>query len=140
MVYFSTDYIFDGTKRTFRTQHMIRLTHFPHMGRVSLQVNMLAAASECRRTINSHKLVIWGYGGKLCSDRLSDVPRKADHSELVDDQTGSPTWAEHVGEVTLDLVSHQLSGTYHITDSGEGTWYESGSGGFIDLPVFILRD
>ena len=46
--------------------------------------------------------------------------------QLVDDQMGSPTWAEHVAELTLDLVKHQASGTYHITDSGEASWYDLG--------------
>ena len=33
---------------------------------------------------------------------------------------------EDVCEVTLDLVSRRASGTYHITDSGEATWYDLG--------------
>ena len=70
----------------------------------------------------------WLYGavGENVVRMVIQRAREGRPLQLVDDQTGSPTWAEHVAELTLDLVKHQASGTYHITDSGEASWYDLG--------------
>ena len=124
MVYFSTDYIFDGTK------------NFPYS--IHDQPNPLSAYGESKlagehvaEASGVDLLLVrtsWLYGatGKNFIRKVIQSAQEGRVLRLVDDQTGSPTWAEHVGEVTLDLVSHRASGTYHITNSGEGTWYDLG--------------
>ena len=124
MVYFSTDYVFDGTKRSPYSTHD--------------QPNPLSAYGESKLTGENavvasgvDALLIrtsWLYGteGKNFVRTVIQRAREGRVLQLIDDQTGSPTWAEHIAELTLDLVSHHASGTYHITNSGEATWYDLG--------------
>jgi len=48
-----------------------------------------------------------------------------DELRIVDDQTGTPTPAALIAEVTLKALQHpgQLSGTWHLTASGHTSWH-----------------
>jgi len=124
MVYFSTDYIFDGTKRFPYSTHD-HANPLSAYGESKLAGEHIAAASEVDLLLVRTS---WLYGatGKNFVRKVIQRAQEGRVLRLVDDQIGSPTWAEHVVEVTFDLVSHRASGTYHITNSGEGTWYDLG--------------
>lgn len=55
-----------------------------------------------------------------------------DKIEVVDDQTGSPTYAPHlayallkmVGRITTSQTPEQLMGLYHLSNGGSCSWYE----------------
>jgi len=124
MVYFSTDYIFDGAKRT---------PYLPNdePGPLSAYGESKLAAEHIVVASGVDLLLVrtsWLFGS-VGKNFVREVIRHAQEGRvlrLVDDQTGSPTWAEHVAKITLDLVSHHASGTYHVTNSGEATWYDLG--------------
>ena len=124
MVYFSTDYIFDGTKRTPYSPND-EPGPLSAYGESKLAGEHIAAASGVDLLLVRTS---WLYGavGENFVRTVIQRAREGRVLRLVDDQTGSPTWAEHVAELTLDLVKHQASGTYHITDSGEASWYDLG--------------
>jgi len=124
MVFFSTDYIFDGTKRT---PYSINDKPDP----LSTYGESKLAGENAVVASGVDVLLIrtsWLYGavGENFVRTVIQSAREARPLQLVDDQTGSPTWAEHVAGLTLDLVRHQASGIYHITDSGEASWYDLG--------------
>ena len=124
MVYFSTDYIFDGTKRTPYSPND-EPGPLSAYGESKLAGEHIAAASGVDLLLVRTS---WLYGsvGKNFVREIIRRAREGRALRLVDDQTGSPTWAEHVAELTLDLVNHCASGTYHVTNSGEATWYDLG--------------
>ena len=124
MVYFSTDYIFDGTKRFPYSTHD-HANPLSAYGESKLAGEHIAAASEVDLLLVRTS---WLYGatGQNFVRKVIQRSQEGRVLRLVDDQTGSPTWVEDVCEVTLDLVSRRASGTYHITDSGEATWYDLG--------------
>ena len=124
MVYFSTDYIFDGTKKSPSSTHD-QANPLSAYGESKLAGEHLAAASGVDLLLVRTS---WLYGAteKNFVRKVIGLAHEGGALRLVDDQTGSPTWAEHVAEITLDLVSHNASGTYHVTDSGEATWYDLG--------------
>ena len=43
---------------------------------------------------------------------------------VVNDQFGSPTSTADLAEATLQLIDHQASGLFHVTNSGVTSWYE----------------
>lgn len=55
---------------------------------------------------------------------------------VVADQIGSPTWSRHIADATAQIISQaiaaesqslfwqQSSGIYHLTASGQGSWYD----------------
>jgi len=124
MVFFSTDYIFDGTKRT---PYLINDKPDP----LSAYGESKLAGENAVLASGVDALLIrtsWLYGA-VGRNFVWTVIQRAQEGrplQLVDDQTGSPTWAEHVAELTIDLVRQQVSGTYHVTDSGEATWFDLG--------------
>ena len=124
MVYFSTDYIFDGTKRSPYSTYD-QANPLSAYGESKLAGEHLAATSGVDLLLVRTS---WLYGATEKNFVRKVIQRSQEGRvlRLVDDQTGSPTWVEDVCEVTLDLVSRRASGTYHITDSGEATWYDLG--------------
>ena len=124
MVFFSTDYVFDGTKRTPYAPHD-KPNPLSTYGESKLAGENLVTASGVDVLLIRTS---WLYGavGRDLVDTVIQGAREGKTLQLIDDQTGSPTWAKHMAEITLDLVSHRVSGTYHVTDSGEASWYDLG--------------
>ena len=124
MVFFSTDYVFDGTKRTPYAPHD-KPNPLSTYGESKLAGENLVTASGVDVLLIRTS---WLYGavGRNLVDTVIQGAREGKTLQLIDDQTGSPTWARHIAEITLDLVSHRVSGTYHVTDSGEASWYDLG--------------
>lgn len=50
--------------------------------------------------------------------------RERDALNVVSDQLGRPTSAEHLANVTLQLLDRGALGTLHVTDGGVCSWYE----------------
>jgi dTDP-4-dehydrorhamnose reductase len=55
---------------------------------------------------------------------MAKLTRDRPALKVVNDQRGRPTSAEHLAKTTLALLDHGATGTYHVTDGGECTWYE----------------
>jgi dTDP-4-dehydrorhamnose reductase len=124
MVFFGTDYVFDGTKRT---PYSINDKPDPvsAYGESKLAGENAVVASGVDALLIRTSWLYGAVGGNFVRTVIQRA-REGRPLQLVDDQTGSPTWAEHVAELTLDLVNHRASGTYHVTNSGEATWYDLG--------------
>jgi dTDP-4-dehydrorhamnose reductase len=43
---------------------------------------------------------------------------------IVNDQTGSPTYADDLATGILDLIERNVEGIWHLTNSGSTTWYD----------------
>ena len=124
MVFFSTDYVFDGTKRTpYSTNDKPDPLSVYGESKLAGENAVVVSGVDALLIRTS-----WLYGavGENVVRMVIQRAREGRPLQLVDDQTGSPTWAEHVAELTIDLVRRQVSGTYHITDSGEASWYDLG--------------
>jgi dTDP-4-dehydrorhamnose reductase len=122
LVHFSTDYVFAGNA--------------DHPYAVDAPVQPLgaygrtkAAGEDAIRTSGAQHLIVrtsWLYApwannfvrtmAKLTRDKLS--------LKVVDDQRGRPTSAEHLAKTALALLDRGATGTFHVTDGGECTWYE----------------
>jgi dTDP-4-dehydrorhamnose reductase len=55
---------------------------------------------------------------------MAKLGRQRDALKVVDDQRGRPTSAEHLAAASLALVRRGATGTLHVTDGGECSWYE----------------
>jgi dTDP-4-dehydrorhamnose reductase len=120
-VYVSTDYVFDGARRTpYRPEDPANPLSV--YGRSKLEGERATAGVAAEHLIVRTS---WLYG-----DARGFVPavlRRARAGEallVVDDQEGRPTWAPQVATATLELVERGARGVWHVAGGGTCTWLE----------------
>ncbi len=123
LVYFSTDYVFDGTQTT---------PYLPSDAPAPVNAYGRSKLAGEYAAADAHPgpLIIrtgWLYGGGGSSFIQAILERAVGGKALsvVDDQHGRPTWTRNLAEGTLDLMTagtHQ--GMVHLADGGEATWLE----------------
>ena len=122
LLHFSTDYVFDGkASRPYRADAPV--DPLGAYGRTKAAGEQAIAASGARYLIvrTSWLYAPWGNNFVRTMDRL---PRDKPSLKVVHDQRGRPTSAEHLAATALALLDRGATGTYHVTDGGECTWYE----------------
>jgi dTDP-4-dehydrorhamnose reductase len=129
LVHYSTDYVFDGTKRSPYVE-----TDAPNplnaYGRAKLAGEQAVAAQA------GHYLLLrlcWVYGARGQNFLLTirRLARERETLRVVRDQIGCPTWARMVAEATSLALARvlasadpgQFSGLYHLAASGETSWH-----------------
>ena len=122
LVYFSTDYVFDGLKVE---PYLSSDSPAPvnSYGRSKLAGEYAAADAH------PDPLIIrtgWLYGGGGSSFIQAILKRAATGKGLrvVDDQHGRPTWTRNLAEGTLELLDAGAKGVVHFADGGEATWVD----------------
>jgi dTDP-4-dehydrorhamnose reductase len=55
---------------------------------------------------------------------MAKLTRDKPSLKVVSDQRGRPTSAEHLAQTALALLDRNASGTFHVTDGGECSWYD----------------
>jgi dTDP-4-dehydrorhamnose reductase len=118
LVCFSTDYVFDGTKREpyLESDGPNPISAY---GRTKLHGE--AAAGEHAWIVRSSWL--FGPTGKNFLRTMLQLGVERDEVAVVDDQRGCPTYVRHLAEATRELV-RLPHGLYHVAAAGECTWAE----------------
>lgn len=121
-VHFSTDYVFNG-----KTSHPYPvdapLDPINAYGASKTQGEQLIRASGCRHLIvrSSWLYAPWGTNFVLSMLRLM---KERDSIQVVNDQFGRPTSAEHLATTTMQLIEAGCTGIYHVTDLGQCSWFQ----------------
>ena len=121
LVHYSTDYIFDGTKRSpyLETDATNPMSVY---GRTKLEGEARIQASGCRHLILR---TAWVYGQG--SNFVRAILRQAEKGatlRVVNDQIGAPTWARDIAGVTSDLLKKGAEGTFNVSAAGSASWHE----------------
>ena len=118
LVYFSTDYVFDGRKSAPYVE-----SDGPNplgaYGRTKLHGE--AAAGE--RAWIARSSWLFGPTGHNFVRTMLRLGAQRDEVAVVDDQRGAPTYVGHLAEATKELVQLPF-GVYHLAAGGECTWAE----------------
>lgn len=124
VVHYSTDYVFDGTKRT-----PYRETDTPNplnvYGRSKLAGENAIRASGAAHFIFRTSWVYAAHGQNFVHTILR-LACERDELKIVDDQIGAPTWARTIAETTATALTakhRDHSGLYHLTAAGSVTWF-----------------
>jgi dTDP-4-dehydrorhamnose reductase len=122
MVYVSTDYVFDGENdKPWEVDDPPRPLGV--YGKSKLEGELAV-----RRTLPAHFVVrtswLYGHGGKNFVDTMRKLGREKPELAVVNDQVGSPTWTLPLSEAIAALVATTRYGVYHLTGSGQCTWYD----------------
>ncbi len=133
LVHYSTDYVYDGTKRTpyVETDTPNPLSAY---GRTKL------AGDEAIQQVGCNHLIFrlcWVYGARGQNFMLTmmRLARERELLRVVVDQIGSPTWSRMIAEATALAVKQTLAsanptsfnGVYHLRAGGETSWHEFAS-------------
>ena len=138
LVHFSTDYVFDGTKKDpyCETDATNPVNAY---GLTKLEGEAAIAASGCDHLVLRTS---WVYGPRGKNFLLTMLRLAATQSEIrvVDDQHGAPTSSRQIARAVVDLVMGAdcereiaeadlgrlaaASGLYHASAAGETTWFE----------------
>jgi dTDP-4-dehydrorhamnose reductase len=116
LVTWSTDYVFDGTKRApyVESDSPAPLGAY---GRTKLHGE--AAAGELAWIVRTSWL--FGPTGKNFVRTMLRLGAERDEVAVVDDQRGSPTYTGHLAEATKQVL-HLPHGVYHVAGGGDCTW------------------
>jgi dTDP-4-dehydrorhamnose reductase len=116
LVYFSTDYVFDGRKRTAYVESD-GANPLSAYGRTKLHGE--AAAGEDAWIVRSSWL--FGATGHNFVRTMLRLGAERDEVRVVDDQRGCPTYVGHLAAATRELVELDR-GVWHLAAEGDCTW------------------
>ena len=134
LVHFSTDYVFDGSKRAPYIE-----TDPPNP--VNVYGRTKLAGEQAIRNSGAAHLIFrtsWVYAthGRNILLTILRLSTEREELKIVDDQVGAPTCAFDLAEGTTRILAGMVagdksqftfpeaSGTYHMTAAGQTTWYE----------------
>lgn len=124
LVHYSTDYVFDGAKRTpyVETDPTGPLQAY---GRSKLAGEEGIRASGCRHVILRTSWV-YAHQGRNFLLAILERARRDGALRVVADQFGTPTWAADVARLTADLLRRRErpEGTFHAAAAGPASWHD----------------
>jgi len=130
LVHYSTDYVFDGTKREPYTEEDAP-NPLNVYGQSKLAGERAVAESGCKHVILRTSW-IYDIRGRNFLRTVLRLGREKHELRMIDDQHGAPTWARAVAEATAAIVTQLLrpslgqevarSGIYHLSAAGSTTW------------------
>ena len=122
LVYYSTDYVFSG-QRSMPYQESDLPDPVNYYGFTKLQ-----GEREIQSLCPAHLIIrtswLFGKGGENFVCSIARAARERGELEVVEDQHGKPTWTSDLAEMSLGLVEDERRGLYHVTNSGECSWFE----------------
>ena len=118
LVYFSTDYVFDGRKGE---PYVESDAPNPVSAYGRTKVYGEGAAGDSAWIVRSSGL--YGPTGKNFVRAMLDLARERDEVAVVDDQRASPTYVGHLAEATSELLDRPF-GIWHLAAEGDATWAE----------------
>ena len=130
LIHYSTDFVFDGTQKTPWKENAIT-NPLSVYGRSKLAGEKSIQLAHCPSLILRTSWVYGDRGGNFMLTMLR-FARERESMSVVNDQIGSPSCSRDIAEATLKLCKRYKiepdyvkshSGIYHLTASGETSWY-----------------
>jgi dTDP-4-dehydrorhamnose reductase len=122
LLFVSTDYVFDGSKRS---PYEITDARNP----ASVYGESKAQAEERLIEILPNVCIartswLFGHGGKCFPATILKLASTRPEISVVNDQRGSPTFTRDLAGALVQLCRASAQGIVHVTNSGNCTWYE----------------
>lgn len=124
MIHISTDYVFDGTGDTPRTEDM-SVAPIGVYG-----VTKAAGEAAVRQNLKEYYILrtawLYGWAGKNFVYTMIRAMNTHVAVKVVNDQKGTPTFAGDLADVIIKIMNKETVpyGIYHCTDLGEITWWD----------------
>lgn len=125
-IYVSTDYVFDGEKKSLYTEEDAT-NPLGVYGKSKLEGEKIASGFKKHLIIRTSWL--FGPNGKNFVSTIAKIAKEKDTLEVVDDQTGSPTYTLDLAKAISGILDIYFTkvikpGIYNITNTGFCSWFE----------------
>jgi dTDP-4-dehydrorhamnose reductase len=122
LLFLSTDYVFDGTKRSpYETSDVRNPTSVYGESKARAEEQLLEILPEVCIARTSW---LFGHGGKCFPATILKLASTRPEISVVNDQRGSPTFTCDLASALVQLCRAEARGIVHVTNSGDCTWYE----------------
>lgn len=123
-IHISTDYVFDGNNENGYSED-------DQTGPLNIYGSTKLAGEQKALSVNPDTIIIrtsWVYSsfGKNFVKTMMRLMSEKNEISVVNDQTGSPTYAADLAEVVFNIITSNESpvpGIYHYSNKGIITWY-----------------
>jgi len=128
LIHISTDYVFRGTKNTPYTEEDA-VGPINDYGSSKLLGEALINSCNEKTIIIRTSWLYSIYGKNFVKTIINKLHNKNEELKIVDDQIGSPTYANDLAKAIIVIIDHYTNGTatygiYHYSNDGVCTWYE----------------
>ena len=122
LIHYSTDYVFDGEKKTPYTI----LDNPKPISRYG--ESKLLGEKNTKQIANRYYLIrvswLFGKGGTNFVQKVIEWSKRKSVLKVVDDQISSPTYTADIVKATYNLIQTRAYGLYHISNSSHCSRYE----------------
>ena len=122
LIHISTDYVFDGRKDS-----PYREDDEPNPQSVYGRTKLAGERRILDKDINAAIIRtewLYGHSGTSFIDKVTKIGRAEGRLKVVNDQYGSPTYARDLAMPLAAVIRKNLTGIYHVSNSGSCTWYD----------------
>ena len=120
LVQLSTDFVFDGRKRT---PYEINDATGPVSAYGRSKLLGEHAAAHAKRSLIVRTSWLFGVNGPNFVEAIRNQILKGNSLRVVDDQKGRPTYTSHLADAIIRLVTCDATGIVHYADTPECTWH-----------------
>jgi len=122
LLFLSSDYVFDGKKTTpYETGDARNPQSVYGRTKAEAEVGLLELMPDCCVARTSW---LFGAGGKCFPDTILKLAASRPALDVVNDQRGSPTFADDLARAIIQLCRKNATGIVHATNTGDCTWFE----------------
>jgi dTDP-4-dehydrorhamnose reductase len=125
LLFLSSDYVFDGTKSVpYETGDPVNPKSVYGRSKAAAETGILQVAPDCCIVRTSW---VFGTGGKCFPDTIIRLAKNRNYIDVVDDQRGSPTYAQDLAQAIIQLCRNHAQEIVHVTNAGDCSWFEFAS-------------
>jgi dTDP-4-dehydrorhamnose reductase len=127
LVHLSTDYVFDGRPPLDSAGRRRPYLESDPTGPLSVYGQSKLAGERCVLEASPRHTVVrsaWLFGlqGPNFVDTMLRLSDEREAVQVVDDQSGCPTWTGHLAPALVGLIDREVHGLVHLAGSGVVTW------------------
>ena len=124
LVYISTDYVFDGTKKDDIYQVDDKTNPINEYGRTKL-LGEQAVQEICDKYYIIRTSWVFGLYGHNFVFTMKRLAETHNHLTVVNDQMGRPTWTRTLAEFMVFIIKEKSQyGVYHLSNENSCSWFE----------------
>ncbi len=121
MMYFSTDYVFDGQgEKDWEVDD--------EANPINVYGQTKYEGEQALRKLSKHFILriswVFGINGHNFIKTMLKLGQERDELTVVNDQIGAPTYTYDLAKLVIDMIQTKEYGTYHVTNEGDCSWYE----------------